>query len=342
MLKVKNVVAAAILFVAAGAMASNFRGADQVYVPAAGHLAGGSGTFISDVFISNLTTDPVSVSVIYASGTNGAQQTFNNAITLAAGERQEILDIFPTKLNLATGFGQLIFNACKQGGNCDVNTCPNGTTTGVCADFRNISVESRIYSIPPGTTNPATAPTTGQLFSGLPWYNFVSSDAGAVGLEKVFITGLRNTGAAGTAGTYRGNIGLVNASQYSTTTLLVKLFDGRTGSQIGSTFQQTLSPLGHVQPAIATMFSSFTGSTATNAYVTVEQTNNMPTGDASANGCPNGCPAFFAYGSVLDNSSGDATTLEPQYLKPLTDAAINCIYNQVCKGAFNLHRAVKH
>src|SRR3989442_7700590 len=134
MLKVKNVVAAAILLFATGAMASNFRGADQVYVPAAGHLAGGSGTFISDVFISNLTTDPVSVSVIYASGTNGAQVPFNNIITLAAGERQEILDIFPTKLNLATGFGQLIFNGCKQGGNCDVNTCPNGTTTGVCPD----------------------------------------------------------------------------------------------------------------------------------------------------------------------------------------------------------------
>jgi hypothetical protein len=343
MLKVKNVVAAAILIFATGAMASNFRGADQVYVPAAGHVAGGSGTFISDVFMSNLGTDAVSVSVIYSSGTNGAQQTFNNVITLAAGERQEILDIFPTKLNLATGFGQLIFNGCKQGGNCDVNTCPNGTTTGVCPDFRNISVESRIYSIPPGA-NPATAPTTGQLFSGLAWYSFVSSDAAPVGLDKVFITGLRNTGTTGTAGTYRGNIGLVNASQFSTTTLLVKLFDGRTGAQIGSTAQITLSPLGHTQRGLsdATLFPSFSGASATNAYVTVEQTNNMPTGDASANGCPNGCPAFFAYASVLDNSSGDATTLEPQYLKPLTDAAIACIYNQVCKGAFKLHRAVKH
>src|SRR5437867_1986455 len=84
MLKVKNVVAVAILFVAAGAMASNFRAADQVYVPVAGHVAGGSGTFISDVFISNLTSDPVSVSVIFASGAGGAQQTFNNVITLAA------------------------------------------------------------------------------------------------------------------------------------------------------------------------------------------------------------------------------------------------------------------
>src|SRR5947207_545408 len=337
MVKVKNVVAVAIMFIAAGAMASNFRAADQVYVPAAGHLAGASGTFISDVFISNLSGDPVSVSVIYSTGPTGTQQSFNNAITLAANERKEILDIFPTTLGLASGFGQLIFNGCKQGGNCDVNTCPNGATTGVCPDFRDISVESRIYSIAPGA-NQATAPTNGQLFAGIPWYNFVSSDAAAVSLDKVFITGLRNNAA------YRGNIGLVNASQYSSTTLQVKLFNGPNGAQIGSTFSQVLSPLGHVQPSLTAMFgTSFSGATATNAYVTVEQTNTTPTGDAAANGCPNGCPAFFAYGSVLDNQSGDATTLEPQYLKSLTTAAINCIYNSTgCKGAFNLHRAVKH
>ncbi len=352
MVKVKNVVAVAIMFIAAGAMASNFRAADQVYLPAAGHLGGSSGTFISDVFISNLSSDSVSVSVIFSTGAGGTQTAFPNVITLAGNERQEILDIFPSKLNLASGFGQLIFNGCKQGGNCDVNTCPNGTTTGICPDFRDISVESRIYSIAPGAI-PATAATNGQLFSGIPWYNFVSSDTSAVGLDKIFITGLRNTGVNGTAGTYRGNIGLVNASQFSTTTLLVKLLNGPNGTQLGSTFSQTLSPLGHTQVGLSTMFPGFTGATATNAYVTVEQSNTQKTNDADANGCPTGCPAFFAYGSVLDNLSGDATTLEPQYLKSLTDPVfgpaagpnpITCIYNSQCKttGGFKLHRAAKH
>ena len=172
--------------------------------------------------------------MIFSAGAGGTQQSFNNVITLGPNERQEILDIFPSKLNLASGFGQLIFNGCKQGGNCDVNTCPNGATTGICPDFRDISVESRIYSIPPGA-NQATAPTSGQLFAGIPWYNFVSSDAAAVGLDKVFITGLRNNSA------YRGNIGLVNASQYSSTTLVVKLFNGPNGAQIGSNFTQQRS-----------------------------------------------------------------------------------------------------
>src|SRR5207245_1095288 len=185
-----------------------------------------------------------------------------------------------------------------------------------CPDFRNISVESRIYSVPASSPNPATAASTGQLFSGIPWYNFVSSAASAVGLDKVFITGFRNNGA------YRSNVGLVNASQYSSTTLLVKLFDGKTNTQIGTTFAQGLSPLGQAQPSIASMFPAFTGTTATNAYVTVEQTNTMPTGDAAAAGCPDGCPAFLAYGSVLDNQSGDATTLGAQFLQPLNQNAI--------------------
>ena len=346
MLKVKHVVTAvAIALIATGAMASNFRAADQVYVPAAGHLAGASGTFISDVFISNLSADPVSVSVILSQTPNGTQTTFNNVVTLAGNERREMNDFIVNTLGLsasATTFGQLIFNGCKQGGNC-TSTCPGLDANGNCPDFRNISVESRIYSIPPGS-NAATAPTTGQLFSGIPWYNFVSSDAQAVGLDKVFITGLRNTGGVGAAGTYRSNLGLVNASQFSSTTLRVKLFDGKTGAQIGSDFTQPLQPLGQAQVNVSTAFPAFAGSGATNAWVQVTQENTQATADASANGCPNGCPAFFAYGSILDNLSGDATTLEPQFFQALTQSVIQCLYNTTCKSGLPnvIHRAVKH
>ena len=77
-------VAAAMMLCAVGASASNFRGADQVYVPTAGHLQGSSGTFISDVYISNLDDEEVSVSVIYQPlGENGGSGTeFANQITL--------------------------------------------------------------------------------------------------------------------------------------------------------------------------------------------------------------------------------------------------------------------
>jgi hypothetical protein len=339
----KLAVAAAMTLVAGGAFASNFRAADQVYVPVAGHVAGGSGTFISDVFLSNLENEAVTVTVIYVpqgGATPQTPQTSFPAIQLAANERREFVDFFQSALGLSSGFGQLIFNACKQGADCGPATQDQ---FGVSPFFRRISVESRIYSIPPGTTLSQNPPTVGQLFSGLPWYSFVSSDSAAVGLDKVFITGIRNTGSVGQAGTYRSNIGMVNASQFSSTTLAVKLFD-KNGTQIGNTFTQFLPPLGSAQANVSAMFPSYTGSTATGAWATVEQISSTPTADSPQSCGVNGCPAFFAYGSILDNQSGDATTLEPQYLKPLTDAAISCIYNPSagCKAVTGFRRATNH
>ena len=340
----KLVVAAAMILVAGSAFASNFRAADQVYVPVAGHVAGSSGTFISDVFISNLSTDPVTVTIIYVplGATSTAQSNFP-PINLAANERREFVDFFQSALGLTSGFGQLIFNGCKQGSDCGPST---QDSFGVSPFFRPISVESRIFSIPVNTTLSQNPPTQGQDMPGFPWYSFVSSDSATVGLDKVFITGIRNTGATGTAGTYRGNLGLINASQFSNTTLAVKLFNGATGAQIGTTKTVGLGPLGNTQLQLAqvTEFGNFTGATATNAYVTVEQIASTPTSDSPQTCGTSGCPAFFAYGSVLDNASGDATTLEPQYLKALTDAAIACIYNPTssCKATSGFRRAVKH
>src|SRR5476651_2328177 len=64
MLRLKQVsVAAAMVLISASAMASNFRAADQVYVPVAGHTAvSANPTFISDIWIANLsTTDAIDV-----------------------------------------------------------------------------------------------------------------------------------------------------------------------------------------------------------------------------------------------------------------------------------------
>ena len=349
MFKGKYAVAVLLTLVATGAMASNFRVADQVYLPAAGHFTGSRGeTWVTDVWLANpSSTDAIDVSVIYSSGVTGSIQNFAKVFTLAANEHREVPDFMSTSqasggLGLAAGSnGQLIFNGCKAGGNCDITTCPNGTTTGVCPDFRNLSVEGRIYAIPSGGNS--TSPTYGQGFPGIPWYNYVSTNAAAVGLDKVFISGLRNTGAGfGSNGTYRTNIGLVNASQYSTTQLLVKLFD-KTGTQIDSFTSDTLGPLGLKQYSVAQMFTKFpTAATSTGAYVTVEQISVLPTSSAAGAGCNDGCPSFLAYGSLIDNGSDDPTTLESQYLAALSDAAQQCIYNSNCKGTVKLHRAVQH
>ena len=338
MFKVKQLgIAAAITLFAGAAMASNFRAADQVYVPAAGHVSSASATFVSDIFISNLSDDSVDISVILATGTGGSQTPFPRVLTLAPRERRELRDFVKTTLNQQSALGQLIFNACKATADCTPDP-----TTGLNANYRNISVESRIYSVDLNA-DVLTAKTTGQLFSGIPWYNFVSETASGAGLDKVFVTGIRNTAQ------YRTNIGFVNASQFSTTTITGTLFSA-SGTQLAqSSF--TLQPLGSAQTGVgsAGLFPSFTqAATATGAYAVFQQSGTTPTADAKANGCENGCPAFFAFGAVLDNQTNDPTTLEPQYLQPLTNNAITCIYAPdaaLCNskgGTGNLHRAVKH
>jgi hypothetical protein len=323
MFKLKNLAVAAVLTISAvGAMASNFRAADQVYLPIGGHAVGGSGLFVSDLFISNLETDSVTVSMIYSTGNGGTQTKNLTPIVLQSLERRELTDFFGS-LGIS-GLGQVVFNACKTGGDCSA-TCPGGdTSSGTCPDFRKISVQSRIFSVPNPSASIASQNTTGQDMSGLPWYSYASMDQIANGLDKVFITGIRFNGSG--VGTYRTNIGLVNASQYSRTTLRIKLFNA-SGTVI-STADSTLEPLGQTQIGLNNAAFSpalVAGSTLTGLWATVEQVSATPVGDQPLGCGANGCPGFFAFGSILDNASGDATTLEAQFLKSL-DYALGAIY----------------
>jgi hypothetical protein len=342
------VVAAVIALAAVNVMASNFRAADQVYIPAAGKLVTGSGTFVSDVWVQNLSaTEQVTVSVIYTgTGPGQTPQYRNNLFTLGAGERKEFVDFVgtaaPNGLGLSAFFGTLVFNACRQGGDCVNGTDP---ATGTNPNFRNIAVFSRIYSIPVGrtTTDNPPAPTVGQAFPGIPWYNYVSSKSlnapNGSNLSRIFITGFRNTGT-NQPGTYRSAIGLMNASQFSTTTLQLTLLNGSNGTTIGET-SVTLDPLGHVQNNIGTFFPTFTGATATNAFVRITQVASTPTSDAAQFGCSDGCPGFLAYGSLLDNVTNDATTLESVYDAPLSSLALDVIYGSGSAGKPVINRAAR-
>jgi hypothetical protein len=328
MFKFKNWgIAAALALSTAAAMASNFRAADQVYLPIGGHIQGGGALFISDVFLSNLSTDTVTVSIIFSSGPAGAIQTNFPQITLAPNERKELPDFFSTNLSLTNNLGVVIFNACKQGADCGPLT---QDASGFSPNYRNISVESRIFSTISGVPG-----TTGQDIPGMPWYSFVTMDQAATGLDKVFITGIRNTPA------YRTNIGFVNASQYSKDMQLKATLFSSTGAVLG-TYTETLGPLGQAQRSVGSIFPAFpTAATSTGAWVQIEQIASNPTSDAPQGCTTTGCPAFFAYGSQLDNVSGDPTTLEAQYFKPLTDAQILAIYPTTA-GKSAVRRVARH
>lgn len=336
-------IAAALMLCAFGASASNFRAADQVYVPIAGHAGGSSGTFITDAFIANLSGDSVDVSVIYVplhpnEGADAPRllEEIRGKITLRAHERKELLDIFVNTLGKtaqSNPLGMLVFNGCKANSSCGPET---QDPDGYSENFRPISVQTRIYQI---TTAGANPPTTGQLFTGIPWYNFVSELQSNVGLDKVFITGLTNTGGAGQAGTFRSNVGVVNASEYSKTEFVFRLYQGslseadKKGEAVRS-----IGPLGSQQYGLATLFPGATGS---NYFVTIEQRNSTAINGSVPATCERGCPAFLAYGSVLDNISGDATTMEAQYLKEMDPAALELLY-PVGSGKGPLRRLVRH
>ncbi|HVR43988.1 MAG TPA: hypothetical protein VMS56_11165 [Thermoanaerobaculia bacterium] len=294
---------------AGGAMASAFRAADTVYLPVAGKVAGGGGSFFrTDVWISNVSTSSVDVWVAYGARLQDNANAPANAVMLATplapGERREIVDVMGAVFGTPDdpgALGQLIFFACRVGGNC-------GDCDTNAADCLPITVEARIY------TTAADGSTFGQLIPGIPWYNFVSVDQVTTGLDEVFIVGVRQNE------NYRTNIGLVNASQFSSATLRVRLFQSD-GTQFGSTFERTLPPLSMDQIAIPSMFTGFSG---TGAWVHIEQAP-LTTGSD---------PGFLAYGSMLDNESNDPTYLEAQYVPEMP---WECVY-----GAKGIRRLADH
>jgi len=340
-------VAAALMLCAFGASASNFRGADQVYVPIAGKAQGSSGLFVTDAFIANLTGDTVDVSVIYVprNPNSGAMvpsglEEIRDRITLTPYERRELLDLFTGALGKSGGFGLLIFNGCKANTSCGEDT---QDAFGVSPNFRAISVQTRIYQVVPTRPNE----TTGQLFSGIPWYNFVSRQQSNVELDKVFITGLTNTGTTGQANTFRANVGVVNASEWNTTEIVFTLYQGSlTDANKKAEAVRQLGPLGNQLYGFDELFRQTNGDVfrGSNYFVVVSQRAFGPNGGAvndPPEGCVDGCPAFLAYGSVLDNVSGDATTMEAQFLVPLSEEVIDLLY-PTSSGKKPARRTVRH
>jgi hypothetical protein len=289
------------------AMASNFRAADVVYLNAAGRVQGAGGAlFKTDVVITNVSNAAVEVDAVFLQPTGGGDLSgsfdtdFVTIGTLQAGQSLLIEDIVQTTFGKSAHFGHMIFYSCRVNGNCsDCDTNP--------ADCLPITVQGRVYDDgDPGRT-------VGQLFSGLPWYSYVSTTVARHDLDTAWITGIRQDPAGAIPG-YRSNIGVVNASEYSSTVIRVRLFRNN-GTLFGSA-NVTLGPLGHRQQNVAdaAMFSGFTGE----GYVILDQISVTPTRpDDPDPFIASGAPGFYAYGSVLDNATNDPTTLEAMYPVPL-------------------------
>ncbi|MDX1582121.1 MAG: hypothetical protein R3338_00815 [Thermoanaerobaculia bacterium] len=304
-MRTRNMIFAALSIIVIGLpiFASNFRAADIIYLPAAGRLQG-QAFFKTDVVVTNVSPAAVEVdAVLLSTGGGDARAGLDNPVrigTLQAGESMLIEDVIQAAFNQDSGFGQMIFFSCRAGGDC------TDCTTGDCLP---IVVEGRVYaeSTEPAKCGEGELPTCteGQLFSGYPWYSYISSSVADRSLDEAWITGIQENTQ------YRSNLGFANASEFSTTTLNVRLFNND-GTQFGSTANVTLGPLGHTQQNVSSLFPGFTGE----GYVRVSQpaTGVAPTNpDHEDTFIASGAPGFFAYGSVLDNATDDPTTLEAVY-----------------------------
>lgn len=295
----------AVVLVAGGLYASNFRVADTVYMLGAIYSQGATAFYDTDAVVWNPNDVSVDVQVAYMPTGNVDNRNLTNVKSVGTIPAHGVLEldhIVKDTFGISSGFGHLLFFSCKTGGDC--SNCDSNP-----ADCAGIAVEGRVYSFNPNVGTDSTRATSGQLFNGYPWFSYASTDESARGLDQIWIMGLRQDGLPPSVTTgYHTNIGLVNSSQFSSTTLRVTLYNDSDGSQYGTPYQITLNPLGHVQIGLAgnaqSMFPNFTG----RGYVKVEQIAFTPTGDPDY---PDGAPGFFAYGAAIDNQTSDPTTLEP-------------------------------
>lgn len=295
------------------AHAQNFRAADQVRLLSAIHIASPWSTYASDVWITNESGDPVSVSITYGAS-NGPPNpvTKRDVIKLAPRQHCEFIDFLGAATALPTqppcklldaplttsGFGQIMFNGCLDGADC------RDGTPDAARNYRNISVESRIYSFA-SAGGPATQ-TIGQDSPGVPWWSY--GDAA----HPLKITGIRASAA------YRTNIVLVNASDTQPVTLIATLYDGATRAQRDQTRIQFV-PFESRQLAATDLFPKLgewsrlnRTRAAANAYVTITSTE--------ADG------GVFAYGSLIDSKSGSPTTLEATFGHALGDGEVAMLF----------------
>lgn len=282
----------------------NFRAGDTIYFPA-GHLIS-STTFVSDVYITNCSTDPVIIHVGFAPGNvaNPPITWIRNAIHLTSGQTQEYDDFLPSVLKLPSGMGLVVLSSCKEGADCDKDP----------SQRRLISAETRIYSF-----TKLGGPTVGQDFAGIPWRSTANPDiySDSHGMNAPFIVGIK------VSDQYRTNLGLINASEFESCTLTATLFDGTDGGKRDD-YKIDLGPLGNVQlnvlqafPKLAEWSRLNRNKPVTNAVIVITQSNVVPVSDAAQFDCADGCPGFIAYASVIDNTTNDATTLEAQYKREL-------------------------
>jgi hypothetical protein len=324
---------------AASPAAASFWASDLIYLPAAAHTEGAAGSqWRSDLYVTNVDSVPIDVMMVFLPSGGGSNASVLTDRTDWLGGRESdgfghineaLADIQPNGTVVLedvigeywadqaefVGLGGMLIFAYEADSLED-----DGTRV-----FRNAVVMSRTYN---ETTILLSDPdshggvrevdaTYGQTMPGVPWYNL--ADPAAVGEDTDFSFYIL-TGGIQTED-FRYNVGILNASDPQTSiTVLLQPFrpNGEPFPDLGGDPLVSVSqvpPLGHVQ-FNEILLTAFGIAAAEQVMIKVAFV-----GWTSSSTDP--IPAFATYGSVIDDSSNDPTTVLQSFAYPYD---VDCVW----------------
>lgn len=342
----KIVIAIGIL-VSPGVLQAEFRVSDMIYVPVVAHTTGAnSSVWRSDVKITSMESeDLIDVALVLLPSGLHSNASAISTRTYVAGGRQEdgfgivdpvLADIQPgASINLEDIVAKYWPDQTGLNGQAGLvvfSYLAGSLQADGSREFRNMMVTSRTYNVAtiytPDPDNAGafleTTGTYGQTIPGVPWYDL--ADGGFQDLTRdftyVWIDGAQQNGS------YRFNLGLLNTSD-SQTSLVLRVqpfqedgqpFLGPTGLPLATNLQ--LPPLAHLQ-YFQILGSTFGLSDVSNVKLKISIVSWSSTGVAPH-------PTFTAYGSLVDNTTNDATTYTPTFGQPFD---IACMWSKSSTGA---------
>ncbi len=331
-LTVRRAVVLGVLLAVAVPAVAEFRASDLLYLPVAAHNEGVEGSlWRTDLTITNVDDVPIDVCIFFFPA-----GLFNNAGYLARsyglGGREseqwghvneELADIPPLgtvvledvvstwldQLQAGTSLGAMVIFAYEAG----TLDQPDGRV------FRNAVATSRTYNettvwVPVDPANPVEfteEPTSyGQSVAAVPWYNL--ADPAYISDEADYTYYILTGGEESEEARY--NVGIFNCSDSQTyITLLIKPFqsDGTpfltdTGDEKG--LLVTVPPLAFTQYN-RILSNAFQIDEAIGASIKISFYSWSTTS-------PDPNPAFAVYGSQIDATSNDPTTVLPSFGEP--------------------------
>lgn len=357
----RRIVIGAVLLVmaAAGPVLAGFGAADLIYIPVASHNPGAAGTqWRTDLYITNVDDTAIDVAIAYLpSGLVSNSFVFSTRETWLGGREsddfgfvnEELADIpINGSVVLRDLVGEYWVNRLGASGNgalviavYEADTLePDGTRV-----YKNAIANARIYN---KTTIWVEDPENegelieknaqyGQTMPGVPWYNL--ADGGAVG-EDYDLTYEELIGGQ-EGGGLRFNVGVLNASDPLTSlTVWIQPFQPDGEPYLDENEEEILTILTMPPASQQQLFRPFRDEWG---LEDVDAASVRVSIISWASAAAEPVPMMTSYGSIVNNNSGDPSSVLPFFAYPYN---VDCIWGEgggeaVGKGVSESRRPVE-